>query len=249
MKKAKQPKKPQRPRQPPKPPEPPQPRPRKVEEIWSQVDEYLCDKILADDAALDGALKDSDKAGLPAIAVTPAQGKFLQMLTEMIRARSILEIGTLGGYSTIWFARALPPDGHIITLEVDPVHAEVARKNFARAGLQRMIELRQGNALETLPLLIAGQAGPFDLIFIDADKVNIPKYFDCALKLSKPGTVIIVDNVVRDGEVVNAKSEDPSVQGVRRFMHQLGREKSVTATALQTVGSKGYDGFAIVRVR
>ena len=213
------------------------------------MDEYLCDKILADDAALDAVLKDSDKAGLPAIAVTPAQGKFLQMLTEMIRARSILEIGTLGGYSTIWFARALPADGHIITLEVDPVHAEVARKNFARAGLQKMIELRLGNALDTLPLLIEGQAGPFDLIFIDADKTNIPAYFDCALKLSKPGTVIIVDNVVRDGEVVNAKSEDPSVQGVRRFLHLLGREKRVTATALQTVGSKGHDGFAIARVR
>ena len=245
----KKPKKPTQPRQPRQPEPTPQPRPREVARIWSQVDEYFCDKILPDDAALDAALKDSDKAGLPAIAVTPTQGKFLQMLTEMIRARSVLEIGTLGGYSTIWFARALPPDGHIITLEVDPVHAEVARKNFARAGLQRMIELRLGNALDTLPLLIAGQSGPFDLIFIDADKVNIPKYFDCALKLSKPGTVIIVDNVVREGEVVNAKSEDPSVQGVRRFVHQLGREKGIMATALQTVGSKGYDGFAIVRVR
>jgi len=218
-------------------------------EIWSQVDEYISDKLLPDDKALDATLKDSSAAGLPAIAVTASQGKFLQMLTEMIRARSVLEIGTLGGYSTIWFARALPPDGHIITLEVDPAHADVARKNFARAGLQRMIELRLGAALDTLPLLVAEQSGPFDLIFIDADKPNIPAYFDWAIKLSRPGTVIIVDNVVRDGGVVDAKSKDPSIQGVRRFMDQLGRDRRVTATAIQTVGSKGYDGFAIVRVR
>lgn len=218
-------------------------------EIWSKVDDYISDKLLADDKALDAALKDSSAAGLPAIAVTAAQGKFLQMLAEMIRARSVLEIGTLGGYSTIWFARALPPDGHIITLEVDPVHADVARKNFARAGLQRMIELRLGAALDTLPLLVAEQSGPFDLIFIDADKSNIPAYFDWAMRLSRPGTVIIVDNVVRDGGVVDAKSKDPSIQGVRRFMDQLGRDERVNATALQTVGSKGYDGFAIARVR
>jgi predicted O-methyltransferase YrrM len=224
-------------------------RPRTKAKIWSQVDEYIGDKLLAEDKALDAALKDSTAAGLPAIAVTPAQGKFLQMLAEMVRARSVLEIGTLGGYSTIWFARALPPDGHIITLEVDPAHADVARKNFARAGLQRMIELRLGAALETLPLLVAEQSGPFDLIFIDADKPNIPAYFDWAMRLSRPGSVIIVDNVVRDGGVVDAKSKDASIQGVRRFMDQLGRDKRVTATALQTVGAKGYDGFAIVRVR
>jgi predicted O-methyltransferase YrrM len=224
-------------------------RPRTKAKIWSQVDEYIGDKLLAEDKALDAALKDSTAAGLPAIAVTAAQGKFLQMLAEMVRARSVLEIGTLGGYSTIWFARALPPDGHIITLEVDPAHADVARKNFARAGLQRMIELRLGAALETLPLLVAEQSGPFDLIFIDADKPNIPAYFDWAMRLSRPGSVIIVDNVVRDGGVVDAKSKDASIQGVRRFMDQLGRDKRVTATALQTVGAKGYDGFAIVRVR
>jgi predicted O-methyltransferase YrrM len=226
----------------------PAPRKKKAD-IWSQVDEYLSDKLLADDKALDAALKDSNAAGLPAIAVTAAQGKFLQMLAEMIGARSVLEIGTLGGYSTIWFARALPPDGHIITLEVDPAHADVARKNFARAGLQRMIELRLGAALDALPLLVAEQSGPFDLIFIDADKPNIPAYFDWAMKLSRPGTVIIVDNVVRDGGVVDAKSKDASIQGVRRFIDELGRDKRVTATAIQTVGSKGYDGFAIVRVR
>ncbi|MFL5481731.1 MAG: O-methyltransferase [Gemmatimonadaceae bacterium] len=224
-------------------------RPRTKAKIWSQVDEYICDKLLADDKVLDTALKDSDAAGLPAIAVTPAQGKFLQILAEMIGARSVLEIGTLGGYSTIWFARALPPDGHIITLEVDPTHADVARKNFARAGLQRMIELRLGAALDTLPLLVAEQSGPFDLIFIDADKTNIPAYFDWAMKLSRPGSLIIVDNVVRDGGVVDAKSKDPSIQGVRRFIDQLARDKRVTATAIQTVGSKGYDGFAIARVR
>jgi len=224
-------------------------RPRTKAKIWSQVDEYIGDKLLAEDKALDAALKDSTAAGLPAIAVTAAQGKFLQMLAEMVRARSVLEIGTLGGYSTIWFARALPADGHIITLEVDPAHADVARKNFARAGLQRMIELRLGAALETLPLLVAEQSGPFDLIFIDADKPNIPAYFDWAMRLSRPGSVIIVDNVVRDGGVVDAKSKDASIQGVRRFMDQLGRDKRVTATALQTVGAKGYDGFAIVRVR
>ena len=222
---------------------------KKKVDIWSQVDEYLSDKLLGDDKALDAALKDSNAAGLPTIAVTAVQGKFLQVLAEMIGARSVLEIGTLGGYSTIWFARALPPDGHIITLEVDPAHADVARKNFARAGLQRMIELRLGAALDTLPLLVAEQSGPFDLIFIDADKPNIPAYFDWAVKLSRPGTVIIVDNVVRDGGVVDAKSRDTSIQGVRRFIDQLGRDKRVTATAIQTVGSKGYDGFAIARVR
>ena len=223
--------------------------PRTKAKIWSQVDDYICDKLLGDDKVVDAALKDSEAAGLPAIAVTPTQGKFLQILAEMIGARSVLEIGTLGGYSTIWFARALPADGHIITLEVDPTHADVARKNFARAGLERMIELRLGAALDTLPLLVAERSGPFDLIFIDADKTNIPAYFDWAMKLSRPGSLIIVDNVVRDGGVVDAKSKDPSIQGVRRFIDQLGRDKRVTATAIQTVGSKGYDGFAIARVR
>jgi predicted O-methyltransferase YrrM len=225
------------------------PRPGKIADVWVRVDDYLSDNLLADDAALKAALKSSSAAGLPAIAVTPTQGRFLQLLTEMVGARSVLEIGTLGGYSTICFARALPPDGHIITLEVDATHADVARRNFARAGLQRMIELRLGNALDTLPLLVAEQSGPFDVIFIDADKQNIPAYYDWAMKLSRPGSVIIVDNVVRDGEVANASSKDASVQGVRRFIRQMGRDKRVTSTALQTVGAKGYDGFAIARVR
>ena len=167
----------------------------------------------------------------------------------MIGARSILEIGTLGGYSTIWMARALPPDGRVITLEVDPRHAEVARKNFVRAGWAKMIDIRIGSALDTLPRLVTEQRGPFDLVFIDADKENIPAYFDWAIRLSQPGSVIIVDNVVRDGEVVNARTKDPSVQGVRRFVEQLRSDSRVAATAIQTVGTKGHDGFAITRVR
>jgi predicted O-methyltransferase YrrM len=226
-----------------------QPRPRKIAEIWKRVDDYIVDTLLLDDAALGGALKSSNAAGLPAIAVTPAQGKFLQLLAEMMRARSVLEIGTLGGYSTICLARALPPDGRVITLEVDANHAEVARKNFGRAGLQGTIDLRLGNALDTLPLLVAEQSGPFDLIFIDADKANIPAYFDWAMKLAHPGSVIIVDNVVRDGEVANGRCKDESVRGVRRFMQQMGQDPRVSSTALQTVGAKGYDGFAIARVR
>ena len=191
-------------------------------------------------------LESSDAAGLPPIAVAPNQGKLLQMLAEMTGARSVLEIGTLGGYSTIWLARALPPDGRVVTLEVDPKHAEVARKNFIRAGLANMIEILLGSALATLSKL---RAGPFDLVFIDADKENIPAYFDWAVKLSRPGSLIVVDNVVRDGEVVNAKSKDPNILGVRRFVEQLSRDPRVTATAIQTVGTKGYDGFAIARVR
>ena len=171
------------------------------------------------------------------------------MLAEMVGARSILEIGTLGGYSTIWLARALPIDGRVITLEVDAKHAEVARKNFARAGFARIIEIRLGKALDTLPKLFAEQRGQFDLIFIDADKENIPAYFDWAIRLSRPGGLIIVDNVVRDGEVVNAKSKDPNIHGVRRFVEQLRKDSRVTGTAIQTVGTKGYDGFAIARLR
>ena len=171
------------------------------------------------------------------------------MLAQMVSARSILEIGTLGGYSTIWLSRALPSDGKVLTLEVDPRHAEVARKNFTRAGLASVIEVRVGNALDTLPQLQSQQRGPFDLIFIDADKENIPGYFDWAIKLSRPGSLIVVDNVVRDGEVVNARSKDPNIHGVRRFIEQLHNDSRVTGTAIQTVGTKGYDGFAIARVR
>ena len=230
-------------------PSPAFPRKRKVEKKWKDVDYYFCDNLLTDDPVLSATLESSDAAGLPPIAVTPNQGKLLQLFVEMIGARSILEVGTLGGYSTIWMARALPPDGRSVTLEVDPKHAEVARKNFARAGLAKMIEIRIGSALDTLPRLLGEQKGPFDLIFIDADKENNAGYFDWAVRLSRPGGLIIVDNVVRDGEVVNAKSKDASVQGVRRFVEQLSKDSRVTATAIQTVGTKGYDGFAIARVR
>jgi predicted O-methyltransferase YrrM len=218
------------------------------QEQWTAVDRYLTGLLALSDAALDGALRDSAAAGLPAIAVSPAQGKLLHLLARMMGARSILEIGTLGGYSTIWLARALPAGGRLVTLEVDPRHAQVARANLARAGLDRVVELRLGPALETLPLLIAEKRGPFDLIFIDADKVSIPEYFQRALGLSRRGTLIIVDNVVRKGAVADPASADPAVLGVRRFHQLLAVERRVSATTLQTVGSKGYDGltFALV---
>ncbi|HEX4149238.1 MAG TPA: O-methyltransferase, partial [Pirellulales bacterium] len=187
-------------------------------------------------------------AGLPPISVSPNQGKLLWMLARIQAARSILEIGTLGAYSTIWLARALPVDGRLITLESDPRHAAVAQANIARAGLANRVELRLGLALETLPEIAAEGSGPFDLVFIDADKPSTPDYFDWALKLSHLGSVIIVDNVVRGGAVIDAASEDPSVQGVRRFHELLAAEPRVSATAIQTVGSKGYDGFAIALV-
>jgi predicted O-methyltransferase YrrM len=170
------------------------------------------------------------------------------MLAQITGAHRILEIGTLGGYSTIWLARGLRAGGHLVTLEVNPDHASVAQVNISRAGLQDVVEVRIGNALETLPQVAAERDGPFDLIFIDADKQNIPAYFEWALKLSRPGTLIIVDNVVRDGAVIDADSSDPSVQGVRRFIELLGAESSASGTAIQTVGLKGYDGFAIVLV-
>ena len=225
------------------------PRKRKVEKRWKDVDHYFCDNLLTDDPILTSVLEASDTAGLPAIAVSPNQGKLLQMLAEIMGARTILEVGTLGGYSTIWLARAIPADGRVITLEVDPKHAEVARTNFVRAGFANRIEIWLGKAVDTLPKLFAERRGPFDLIFIDADKENIPAYFDWAIQLSRPGSLIIVDNVVRDGEVINTRSSDPNIKGVRRFVDQLRKDKRVTGTAIQTVGTKGYDGFAIVRVR
>ena len=220
-----------------------------VEPRWTEVDHYFSDNLLGRDAILESALESSTAAGLPPIAVSPNQGKLLQMLAQIIGARSILEIGTLGGYSTIWMARGLRTGGRVITLEVDARHADVARKNFSRARLDKIIEVREGPALDTLPELFAEGSGPFDLIFIDADKPNIPAYFDWSIKLSHPGTVIVVDNVVRDGEVINARSTDPSIQGVRQFVSQLSGDPRVTGTAIQCVGTKGYDGFAIVLVR
>lgn len=218
------------------------------EQLWTAVDAYICDLLVPSDPALDAALEASAAAGLPSIQVAPNQGKLLHLLARIQGARSILEIGTLGGYSTIWLARALPPDGRVITLEADPKHAEVARANFARAGLAGQIELRLGLALDTLPQLSIERLGPFDLIFIDADKANIPAYFNFALSLSRRGSIIIVDNVVRNGAVIDADSTDPDIQGVRKFNEILARERRVSATAIQTVGGKGYDGFALALV-
>jgi len=219
-----------------------------AEDQWVAVEQYFSKSLLLNDPTLESALATSEKAGLPAISVSPTQGKLLQMLAQMLGARAILEIGTLGGYSTIWLARGMSPGGHLITLEVDPSHAAVAQRNLSSAGLQEVVEVKVGNALQTLPRLAADRRGPFDLIFIDADKQNIPAYFEWALKLSRPGTVIVVDNVVRDGAVIDADSSDESVQGVRRFIEQVAANRRVSGTAIQTVGIKGYDGFAIVRV-
>jgi predicted O-methyltransferase YrrM len=215
---------------------------------WTAVDRYITDLLAPPDPALDAALRAAAEAGLPPAHVAPNQGKLLAILAQSIGARSILEIGTLGGYSTIWLARALPPGGILITLEADPRHAEVARANLARAGLAEVVEVRLGRALETLPRLADEGRGPFDLVFIDADKANNAAYFGWALKLTRRGSLIIVDNVVRNGAVIDADSDDPSVQGVRRLNAALAAEPRVAATAIQTVGSKGYDGLAIALV-
>lgn len=218
------------------------------QEQWNAVDRYITDTLLTPDPVLDEALKASAQAGLPAISVAPNQGKLLHLLARAQGARSILEIGTLGGYSTIWLARALPAGGRLVTLEFEPAHAQVARANLERAGLSELVQLRIGAALETLPQLAAEQLGPFDFIFIDADKENYPGYFTWALKLSRPGTTIIVDNVVRQGAVIDASSKDARVQAVRRLHEMIAAEPRVSATAIQTVGSKGYDGFTVVIV-
>ena len=215
-----------------------------TDDLWTAVDHYFGGALTPDDAALSAALKASEAGGLPAIQVTAAQGKQLHLLARAIRARRILEVGTLGGYSTIWLARALPPDGALITLEVDPHHAEVAGGNIRNAGLADRVDIRVGPALETLPEL----DGPFDLVFIDADKPNNAGYFAQALRLSRPGTVIVVDNVVRDGAVVDATSGDAAVQGTRRLVAAVGAEARVSATAIQTVGAKGYDGYLLAVV-
>ena len=217
-----------------------------TQQQWSAVDRYITDHLLPQDDALEAALRASAEAGLPNIAVSPAQGKMLMLLARMQRARTILEIGTLGGYSTIWLARALPAGGRVVTLEYDPKHAEVARKNIARAGLSGVVEIVVGAALETLPKVQA--RGPFDMFFIDADKPSNPDYFAWALRLSRPGSLIIVDNVVRDGAIVDAARSDPPLEGTRRLYEAMAKEPRVTATAIQTVGTKGYDGFAMAMV-
>jgi|SRR5476649_2047154 len=218
-----------------------------MQKNWSEVDAYIVDKLVASDRVLEQALALNAQAGLPAHDVAPNQGKLLSLFVMMCGARRILEIGTLGGYSTLWMARALPPGGTLITIEADPAHAQVARTNIGNAGLSNVIELRVGQAMVELPKLIS--AAPFDLIFIDADKPNNPGYLEWALKLSRSGTVIIGDNVVRDGAVTDPDSADPRVQGVRKFFDMLEQDDRLSATALQTVGSKGWDGFVLAVVK
>ena len=222
------------------------------QERWSAVDRYVEEKLVGADAALTDAQQASEQAGLPAIALTPALGKLLYLLARMHGARSILEVGTLGGYSTIWLARALGDDGRLVTLELNPDYAAVAAANVDRAGLAGLIKIEVGPALDNLQALVAQDAGPFDLIFIDADKQSTPEYFKLALELARPGSVIITDNVVRDGAIVDADSDDPRAQGMRRFHEllasgQLGGHR-VSATTVQTVGAKGYDGFTLALV-
>ena len=212
--------------------------------LWDDVDRYLTDTVVQPDAALQAALDASDAAGLPQISVSAAHGKLLQLLARLVGARRILEVGTLGGYSTIWLARALPADGRLISLEALERHAAVARSNIAGAGLSHLVEIRVGQALDTLPSV----EGPMDLTFIDADKQNNAEYFRWALKLSRPGSVIVVDNVVREGAVIRAESRDAAVQGVRRLFELIAAEPRVSASAIQTVGAKGYDGFAVALV-
>jgi predicted O-methyltransferase YrrM len=223
-------------------------KPLEQDDNWIAVDEYLTDRLVEDDPALAAALKDSAKAGLPPINVSPNQGKFLMLLAQAIGARRILEIGTLGGYSAIWLARALPADGRLLSLEADPAYAELARANLARAGLAEKVEVRVGRAQDTLPELIAQGAAPFDLIFIDADKPSTPDYYQWSVELARRGSLIVVDNVVREGRVIDAKSDSPHIQGLRRFFDLAAADSRVSGTAIQTVGAKGHDGLAILRV-
>jgi predicted O-methyltransferase YrrM len=215
------------------------------QEQWTRVDRYFTELLLRPDPALEAALKASDAAGLPRIQVASNQGKFLMILALAQGARRILEIGTLGGYSTIWLARALQSDGRLITLEAVPTHAKVARKNIERAGFAENVEVRLGRALDTLPQLAAEGLDPFDFIFLDADKRTYPEYLEWCIKLSRRGTMIVADNVVRSGAVVDAASRDIDVQGVRRFLDLLSTDPRLSATAIQTVGAKGYDGIAL----
>ncbi|MET9893134.1 O-methyltransferase [Streptomyces sp. NPDC006465] len=217
-------------------------------QVWNDVDDHFTTLLAPADETLAAALRDSDAAGLPRINVAPNQGKLLQLLAEIQGARRILEIGTLGGYSTIWLGRALPADGRLITLEYDPRHAEVARANLARAGLDDVTEVRVGPALESLPKLADENPEPFDFVFIDADKVNNAHYIEWAVRLTRPGSVIVLDNVVRDGAVTDGASTDPSVRGTRAALELIASHPKLNGTAVQTVGSKGYDGFALARV-
>ncbi|MGW7380064.1 O-methyltransferase [Streptomyces sp. NPDC054794] len=217
-------------------------------QLWDDVDFYFSTHLSPDDEALQAALRDSEAAGLPHVNVTASQGKLLQLLAQIQDARHILEIGTLGGYSTIWLGRALPEDGRLISLEYSAKHAEVATRNIARAGLERIVDVRVGPALESLPKLADENPAPFDLVFIDADKANNANYLEWALKLTRAGSLIIVDNVVRDGRVLDAEGAEPDVRGTRAAIEMIGSHPRLTGTAVQTVGSKGYDGFALARV-
>lgn len=216
--------------------------------VWTAVDNYFAGLLAPMDAQLEAALKANHEAKLPAIDVSPMQGKFLQVLVQMLAPKRVLEVGLLGGYSTIWMARTLPEGGRILSLEVEPRHAEIARKNLDNAGVLDRVEIRVGAALDLLPA-IAAAGEPFDLIFIDADKGNNPGYLEWALKLSRPGTVIVVDNVVREGKVIDSKSSDPDVRGTRRMAELMAAEPRLSATVLQNVGPKGYDGFVLAVVR
>jgi predicted O-methyltransferase YrrM len=215
---------------------------------WSAVDRYFTEQLHLSDSTLEAAIQANAAAELPAIDVAPNQGKFLQLLARLVRANKILEIGTLGGYSTIWLARALPPEGRLVSLEFSPKHAEVAKSNIQRAGLSDRVQIRVGAALDSLPHIEKEGLAPFDFIFIDADKPNNPGYLEWAIKLARPGTLIIVDNVVRDGAVADASNTDPAIQGTRKMFASMSRDTRLSATALQTVGSKGYDGFAMAVV-
>lgn len=217
-------------------------------QLWDDVDEYFSAHLSPEDDTLQAVLRDSDAAELPPINVTAPQGKFLQLLAQIQGARNILEIGTLGGYSTIWMARALPADGRLISLEYSPKHAEVATRNIARAGLDKIVEVRVGPALESLPKLADENPAPFDLVFIDADKGNNPHYVEWALRLTSTGSLIVVDNVVRGGRIADADSTAPDVRGTRTAIELIGSHPRLSGTAIQTVGAKGYDGLALARV-
>ncbi|MFZ1063457.1 MAG: O-methyltransferase [Acidimicrobiales bacterium] len=220
-----------------------------TQELWSQVDDYVVDTLTPSDPVLDAALADSDAGGLPPINVAPNQGKLLELLVRSHRAHRVLEIGTLGGYSTIWLARGVDSGGRVVSLELDAHHAEVARKNLARAGFSNLVEVIVGAALETLASLVKSKEEPFDFVFIDADKEGYPRYLEFALSLSHPGTLIVADNVVRDGEVIDPKSADERVRGVREFLALAASDARLEGTVVQTVGTKGYDGFGIFLVR
>ena len=219
-----------------------------TQELWTAVDNYIDETLHLTDATLHDTIEANARGGLPAIDVTASQGKLLQLLARLVNARRILEIGTLGGYSTIWLARALPADGKLITLEFDPRHADVARENIERAGVSHIAEVRTGAALDSLPGIEAEGEGPFDLFFIDADKVNNPVYLEWAIKLSRPGSVIIVDNVVREGGLADATSDDSAIRASRKVVELMHADHRLDGTVLQTVGTKGYDGFAVAIV-